>query len=57
MHKTVVFLLMKSDEDSVRISAEHQDYGWFPFERAIKKVTYANSKRMLADAEGFLRAS
>jgi len=56
VHKTVVFLLMKSDEDSVHISTEHQDFGWFSFERAIKKVTYANSKRMLADAEEFLHA-
>lgn len=56
IHKTVVFLLMKSEEDSVRISDEHQDFGWFTFERAIRKVTYANSKKMLADAEEFLSA-
>jgi bis(5'-nucleosidyl)-tetraphosphatase len=50
IHKSVVFLLMKAEDDSVRISDEHQDYGWFPFGSAIKKVTYANSKRVLQDA-------
>ena len=54
VHKSVVFLLMKAEDDAVRLSDEHQDYGWFPFESAIKKVTYANSKRVLQDAHKHL---
>ena len=54
VHKVVVFLLMRSEDDSVRLSDEHQDYGWFPFETAMKKVTYSNSKRVLQDAEKHL---
>jgi bis(5'-nucleosidyl)-tetraphosphatase len=57
VHKSVVFLLMKAEDDSVRLSEEHQDYGWFPFESAIKKVTYANSKRVLQDAHKHLQTS
>ncbi len=54
VHKAVVFLLMRSEDDSVRLSDEHQDYGWFPSESAIKKVTYSNSKSVLQDAEKHL---
>ncbi len=54
VHKSVTFLLLRSEEDSVRISREHQDYTWLVFEAAKKKVTYTNSKRVLEDAERFL---
>ena len=55
VHKMVVFLLMKSEDDSVRLSDEHQDYGWFSIEDAMKKVTYSNSKKVIQDAETHLR--
>lgn len=54
VHKSVTFLLLKSGEDSVRISHEHEGYAWLAFEAAKQKVTYANSKSILEDAERFL---
>ena len=51
VHKSVVFLLMRSEDDSVRLSDEHQNYAWFAFQSALKKVTYSNSKRVLTDAD------
>jgi len=53
VHKSVVFLLMRSETESVRLSHEHQEYGWFSLDSAIKKVTYSNSKRVLHDADGY----
>ncbi len=54
VHKEVTFFLIKSTEDGVKISHEHQDFGWFKLGDAMKMVTYSNSKRALAEAAKFL---
>jgi 8-oxo-dGTP pyrophosphatase MutT (NUDIX family) len=54
VHKEVIFLLIKSFDNKVKLSFEHQNYGWFKFNEAVKVVTYSNSKRILIEAEKFL---
>lgn len=49
--KDVVFFLAESKEGEVQISKEHENYGWFEFEDAIKKV---KSKEILEKANKFL---
>ncbi len=56
VHKQVVFLLASTREDSVKISHEHQGFGWYPYGEALAKTTHENSKRVLAEAEKFLIA-
>jgi 8-oxo-dGTP pyrophosphatase MutT (NUDIX family) len=51
VHKTVVFFLAETSVEKVTLSFEHQDYGWFDFEEASKKVTYPNARRLLREAE------
>jgi bis(5'-nucleosidyl)-tetraphosphatase len=54
VHKQVVYLLAKTEEDRIVISREHQSFGWFSFEEAKKKTSYENSKVTLTEAERFL---
>ncbi len=54
IHKQVVYLLAKADEEEVKISFEHQGFGWFPYDAAVKRASYDNSKKTLAEAERFI---
>ena len=54
VHKQVVYLLASTREERVKISFEHQGYGWFPYAGAMEKASYDNSKKTLAEAERFL---
>jgi 8-oxo-dGTP pyrophosphatase MutT (NUDIX family) len=57
IHKQVVYLLAVSTEEKVKISFEHQGFGWFPYHKALERASYENSKLTLAEAENFLRKS
>jgi bis(5'-nucleosidyl)-tetraphosphatase len=57
IHKQVVYLLAKTEEDEVKISFEHQGYGWSPFKEALERASYGNSKITLTEAEKFIRDS
>lgn len=54
VHKEVVFLLAEARQNEVRLSYEHQNFGWYPYKEALQRVTYNNSKRILTDANEFL---
>jgi 8-oxo-dGTP pyrophosphatase MutT (NUDIX family) len=56
IHKEVVYLLARAEDGSIKISFEHQGYGWFPYHEAVEKASYENSKKTLAEAEKFIRA-
>lgn len=57
IHKQVVYLLGSTLSDAVKVSFEHQGYGWFRFGDAVKKASYNNSKATLTEAERFVRGS
>ncbi len=57
VHKQVVYMLASTDTESVRISFEHQGFGWFRYEEALKRASYDNSKFTLMDAEKFVRGA
>ena len=52
--KFVVFFLAQTKEKKVKISFEHKGYLWLPFEKAIKKLSFENSKEILKKANIFL---
>lgn len=54
VHKKVTYMLAQTGNERVRISFEHQGYGWFAFEEAKTRTSYDNSKMTLMDAESFL---
>lgn len=55
VHKQVVYLLASTRSERVKISFEHQGYGWFPYPEAVKKASYNNSKVTMTEAERYVR--
>lgn len=53
-HKEVIFFLGKTEEKNVKISHEHTDYFWYPYDAAFNRVTFDNAKNLLKKAEKFL---
>jgi len=53
--KTVVFFLASTEKREVKISFEHEGFVWLPFGEAMKKLKFANAKRILKRAHRFLR--
>jgi 8-oxo-dGTP pyrophosphatase MutT (NUDIX family) len=54
IHKQVVYLLAEADDDKVKISFEHQGFGWFPHSEAVARASYDNTKMLLTEADRFL---
>jgi len=57
VHKQVTYLLGETGVERVTISFEHQGFGWFPYEEALDRASYDNSKVTLKEAEQFLLGS
>lgn len=55
VHKSVVFYLARTRENAVKISNEHQGFGWFYYPQALNKATHDNSKNLLVEADRFIR--
>ncbi|MEM0370638.1 MAG: bis(5'-nucleosyl)-tetraphosphatase [Pyrobaculum sp.] len=55
VRKKVYFFLAEAFSKEVRLSWEHVDYLWLPYEKALAKVTYDSSRRVLAKARRFLQ--
>ncbi len=53
--KEVIFFLVESKTDSVRLSAEHTEFAWLPFGQALKRTTFDNAKQSLIEANNFLK--
>jgi 8-oxo-dGTP pyrophosphatase MutT (NUDIX family) len=54
VYKEVVFYLLESKSDSVRLSREHVGYDWLPYDRAYERLTYKNAKESLRKANEYL---
>ena len=54
VHKTVVFFLAETSVEKVTISFEHQDYGWFDFDEAMRTLTYPNARRLIKEGEALM---
>lgn len=54
--KFVTYFLVESSKKEVEISFEHQDYGWFDFEKALEKLKkYKINQDVLKKANDFLK--
>lgn len=47
VRKTVVYFLARSNESSVKLSFEHKNYIWLPYEEALKKLTFENARELM----------
>jgi 8-oxo-dGTP pyrophosphatase MutT (NUDIX family) len=56
--KEVHFFLVEAPSGtSVKISHEHLDHAWLPYEQALERLTFKTAKDLLTKAGQFLRAS
>jgi 8-oxo-dGTP pyrophosphatase MutT (NUDIX family) len=55
IHKNINCYLIKSNTREVTISYEHEDFEWLTFQKALKRVSFDNARKLLRKAETFLR--
>src|SRR3989344_987101 len=54
VYKEVVFFLVQSATEHVKLSFEHIGYAWLSYEHAEKKLTFNNAKELLRKANQFI---
>jgi bis(5'-nucleosidyl)-tetraphosphatase len=52
----VVFFLIETHTEQVRLSFEHVGYTWLNYKDTMKKLTFKNAKDVLQKAHGLLEA-
>lgn len=52
--KIATFLLAKTETEEIKLSQEHKDYVWLRYKKALKKLTYKNSKKILKKVNDFI---
>ncbi len=55
VHKEVVFYLIETQTEKVKLSYEHIGYVWLGYHAALEKVTFKNAKDILQKANEFLK--
>lgn len=56
IQKQVIFFLAQTQTKDVSTSFEHTGFEWLEYEKASKRVTYDNAKKILEKADKFLRS-
>ncbi|MBT5517163.1 NUDIX domain-containing protein [Candidatus Peregrinibacteria bacterium] len=52
--KVVVYFLAETKEKDVKISFEHKDFLWLPYQEAFDKLTFDNAKGLIEKGEKHL---
>jgi bis(5'-nucleosidyl)-tetraphosphatase len=52
--REVTWFLAKAESKNVKISEEHEDFAWLPYEEARERLTYDNDKNLLDKAMRYL---
>ncbi|OGZ65087.1 MAG: hypothetical protein A2812_00790 [Candidatus Staskawiczbacteria bacterium RIFCSPHIGHO2_01_FULL_36_16] len=52
--KLVTFFIAETKSKDIKLSPEHIGYAWLPYEEALKKITYKNSKELFKKANKYL---
>jgi len=53
--KWVVYLLGQTSQPEVKLSFEHQGSDWLPFEEALERITFKNTREVLHAADKYLK--
>jgi bis(5'-nucleosidyl)-tetraphosphatase len=56
IHKEVIFFLMETHTETVKISYEHVGYTWLNYQHAMEKLTFKNARDVLQKAHALLKA-
>ena len=54
VYKEVVFFLVFTDDENIRISEEHKSYRWCGYEEAYKIVKFKNAREVLKKANEYI---
>lgn len=54
IYKTVIFFLAETKTEKVKLSFEHTDFEWLPYEKALDKLTFKNAKEVLEKANALI---
>ena len=55
IHKEVIFYLMETQTETVKISYEHVGYIWLNYQQAIEKLTFKNARDVLQKAHKLMK--
>ncbi len=55
VRKEVVFYVGRAPTKIVQLSAEHLDFVWLPFDKALERLTFKTAKETLIEADNFLK--
>ena len=55
IHKEVVFFIIETHTETVKLSFEHVGYTWLNYEDAMEKLTFKNAKDILQKAHKVLK--
>lgn len=55
VYKEVIFYLIQTNEDNVKISYEHVGYEWLEYNKAMQKLTFNTAKNVLRKTHEFLK--
>lgn len=55
IRKKVVYFLARAPSKDVKLSWEHKGFIWLPYDKALARVTYESSRRVLAKAHKYLQ--
>ena len=57
VHKEVVFFLIETKTDQVKLSYEHVGYVWLGYSHAMEKLSFRNARNVLKKANQYLASS
>jgi bis(5'-nucleosidyl)-tetraphosphatase len=56
IHKEVIFFIIETHTETVKLSFEHVGYIWLNYQDAMEKLTFKNAKDVLQKAHKILKA-
>lgn len=56
IHKEVMFYLIETHTETVKISFEHVGYIWLNYQQAMEKLTFQNARDVLQKAQKIMKA-
>lgn len=54
IYKEAIFYLAETKTEEIKISHEHIDFKWLPYEAALRQLTFPSGKKVLEKANKFL---
>jgi bis(5'-nucleosidyl)-tetraphosphatase len=55
IYKEVAYFLVQAKDRKVELSYEHKGYEWLSYEKAVRKLTFENARKVLRKAHKFLK--